>query len=147
MSTETTLAVGAELDAEIGTKLFEWMRVANEEHAAFVDRDGNYHGSVGGFAYRPDRAEELLPWPTFSTDIYNAWRVVEKMRERGWSFAITGVPVWSSVQHAAKVAFRRGVFPPSERHPAEAVASGAGVAEAICRCALKALAEYRGETE
>lgn len=62
-----------ELNLAIGVKVMGWHRETDD-----IDDGGGMYWMVDGIAMEPD-------W-TFdpSTDIANAWRVVEKLEELGW---------------------------------------------------------------
>lgn len=78
----------------------------------------------------------------YSTDIADAWLVVEAMKSRGYSFALWDVPGISSVQPGPVAAFRRSTHPPERtRGVKNQWVIGADRAPlAICRAALLAVA-------
>lgn len=82
--------------------------------------------------WSPDGAERIVNAPRYSTDITAAMTVVEKMRERGWSFACTlyegKLPYASFCKRTAA----------SSRN-----AEANTLPLAICRAALSAVSEGR----
>ena len=91
------------------------------------------------------------PVPRYSQDIAAAWLVVKHMQERGWSFAMWSVCMFSRVPGPI-AAFVNSVYPPKSPHGPEPVDGavygfGAAMPESICRAALEALAAVRGAAD
>jgi hypothetical protein len=112
---------GRELNFAIAERVMGWER-------------GKRYGNGNGEWIIPDWKQVLpLTWsrtPQFCESIEAAMQIVEKLRERG---------VWTQIQtfiHTTQVRVEMGV--PSS----ECQEWGATAAEAICKCALKAVAKF-----
>lgn len=76
--------------------------------------------------------------PPWSTHMEYAWRIVFWMRMKGFSFRLTEVPSWSSVQSGSVAGFAKGVYPPSDDWDG-IWGRGQDAPEAICRAAVSAM--------
>ena len=131
-----------ELDAAVAKEVLKLGRVVQGK---------DYEGSVGPLGFmRPPEPEEWYycntkfithtgTWtimdylPYYSTHIYAAWHVVEKMYELGYSYAVAGVPAANDHQCRFTLYGRLGP-----------VVRAATAPLAICRAALAALEQANG---
>lgn len=117
-----------ELDALVAEKVFGWRPWVNKRGAWVVETpdgqlsEGDAYASAGSWAFFYD--DEL---PRYCTDIADAWRVVEKMRER-WHFSIdSGLRGLTTAKFWAREGLGYGACP-DELAP-----------RAICLAALRAV--------
>jgi hypothetical protein len=75
MPTTTTLDAGREMDAMVAEQVMGWRLEQNHGSAGGM----LWHGHGGGFGAMPEGEQ-----PYFSTEIAEAWRVVERMSALGW---------------------------------------------------------------
>jgi hypothetical protein len=133
-----------ELDAQVAGKVMGWTNV-------MVVGYGDWWG------FMPEQEEPGMMIPDYSSELASAWKVVEKLRGAGWLVVVKEMPdgfhylgpgdmdpqpkvyrraccslSWMPRQTEADT--RRGIF----LHP---FAMGDTVMEAICKCALLAVAE------
>lgn len=124
MSTETReLAAGRALDAEVARRVFGCSPEL-DKWAAHED----YHCGCEGFPHNRE-TEGQTSLELYSTDIAAAWKVVERMMAQGWGYELSDMTDdWHSMLFI-------------HHDPDDgANAGGETPAEAICRAALKALA-------
>lgn len=91
MKTSENVQAGPELDAEIARRVF------GHESATVVNANlPSKYRYMKTDCFTPRKCKELgycpeggcMDMPHYSTDIAEAWLVVEKMRERGWRFVV-----------------------------------------------------------
>lgn len=124
-----------ELDREIGKKIFAyWLYHYNKGvesscYWALLDSELNCVGQImeRGLPHRKSEAEAWGDMPHFSSELEDAWRVVDEVRGVGFDFGI-----WS-VRDVWVANFEQG-------EQQEYEAEGETPAEAICLAALKLVA-------
>lgn len=110
------LAVGAELDAAVATKVFDWT----------MDRYGIWHTPR-----KPNGvASHGVKVPPYSTDIAAAWTVVDHLQKQGYQWRVETPKPDAHDWYEVRVWANRALW----------YAHGTTAPEAICRAALRALA-------
>ncbi len=107
------------------------MKAGKELDALIAERVFGYEAIsfMGGYYSWRDKTGAMVPDARFSTDIRDAWEVVEKMREDGWRCQLTTLPATSLVcAEFNRYRWERWAFETASTMPL-----------AICRAALKAL--------
>jgi hypothetical protein len=126
------MKAGRELDALVAEKVMGWRpthgMLHGKEQDLFVDSNGNTHGIECGCI------EDFHP----STNISDAWKVVEKLKHCAEGFAVIKLnPDRNKARYQAGIQYDDGEGGPMFMYDASATADTAAMA--ICLAALKAV--------
>ena len=140
-----TLQAGQEIDALIAEKVFGWRHLTAEELAiiqTFASQERHWMGEPGAkdcvFMLTPS---DGIRWATgWSGRIDGAWPVVEKLRERGYTFSLVAAIKFGETEETSRKGWIAGFTYPTgltEDDWAETAPL------AICRAALRAVTDWR----
>ena len=121
---QVPVEAGSKLDLEVADRIFPGHELAPQRRCS------------GG----------CLP-PNYSEDVEESWRIVEEMKNRGFSFALFEFSNISSVSPAPVAAFKKGVYAPDWSGDISwpgsnltcFVACASSVSLSICLAAIKAI--------